>query len=260
MLHSHILIVDDEPGIRLMLREILRDTGHQVTAVASGKDALAQLTQTEFDLALIDLHLGDMNGLSVLQALKAQYPDTVVIILTGYASLETAVEALRNGAHNYLFKPCKTVEIRESVSRALSKRQTLLYQRALLAEAKKNHAVDFPEKSKLNENPDNGRFLQKSDFVFDFMRHIVTFNGELLELSPTEFDILAYLTLQSPRVVSPQELVREIQGHDCDFQQASDIIRYHIYRLRRKLKKQAHNSNAHIRTARGVGYALGNID
>jgi DNA-binding response OmpR family regulator len=87
------------------------------------------------------------------------------------------------------------------------------------------------------------------------MRHVITLDGHLLELSPTELDLMAYLVSEFPRVVSPQELVREVQGYECDLPEARDVVRYHIYRIRRKIK-QATGQSGVIRTVRGVGYAI----
>ena len=107
---ARILVVDDESSIRLFLEETLTNDGHQVVSAVSGEEALVLIAEQSFDLALLDLNLTGIGGMEVLAALRRQSPDTVVIILTAHASLETAVEALRQGAHDYLFKPCKTVQ------------------------------------------------------------------------------------------------------------------------------------------------------
>jgi DNA-binding NtrC family response regulator len=133
MTAARILVVDDEPSIRLIVEDTLTLDGHQVTAVENGEAALALVANQSFDLALLDLVLPGMSGMEVLAALRQQSPDTVVILLTAHASLDTAVKALREGAHDYLFKPCKTVELRESVRQGLLKRQRILEQRRLLS-------------------------------------------------------------------------------------------------------------------------------
>ena len=90
----------------------------------------------------------------------------------------------------------------------------------------------------------------------DFMRHVITLDGHLLELSPTEFDLLAHLVSEAPRVVSPQELVREAQGYESEPWEARDLVRYHIYRVRRKIKATTGRADV-IHTVRGVGYTVG---
>jgi DNA-binding response OmpR family regulator len=120
---TRILVVDDEPGIRFFLEDTLTRDGYQVTAVETGEAAVRAIAVQEFDLALVDLKLTGMGGMEVLAYLRQQSPDTAVILLTAHASLDTAVQALRQGAHDYLFKPCKTVELRESVRTGLLRRQ-----------------------------------------------------------------------------------------------------------------------------------------
>ncbi|MDX1524031.1 MAG: response regulator transcription factor [Anaerolineae bacterium] len=278
-LTGQILIVDDEHSIRFFLKEILTRDGHQVVTVESGEAALQIIEEQEFDLALIDLNLGSMTGIDVLTALRKQSPDTVPIVLTAHASLETSVDALRQGAHDYLFKPCKTVELRESVRRGLLKRDHELQQRHLfgqiqdLASALKT-MQEKPDSELPALSPDtqaagnalspasanaaleeSGRFLQKSGLVVDFLRHVITLDDNLLELSPTEFNLLAYLISEAPRVVPPQELVREVQGYESEQWEASETVRQHVHRIRQKIKEASGRTDI-IRTVRGVGYTI----
>jgi DNA-binding response OmpR family regulator len=263
-----VLVVDDEAGVRFFLEELLTRDGHRVVAVESGEAALAIMETQEFDLALLDLKLKGIGGMEVLAALRQYSPDTVAIMLTGHGSIESAVEALRQGAHDYLFKPCKTVELRESVRHGLLKRQEILQQRHLLHQLEQalDHRInrerplvpsrDLPSPAATGSTREQGRFLQRGGLTIDFMRHVITLNGQLLELSPTEFDLLAHLCSEAPRVVSSQELVREVQGYDSDPIEARDIVRYHIYRIRRKVKKKTNHTDL-IRTVRGIGYTIG---
>jgi DNA-binding response OmpR family regulator len=278
---AKILIVDDEAGIRFAVGETLTRDGYQVTTAESGEAALVCVAAQPFDLVLIDLRLPGVGGMEVLAALRQQSPDTVVIVLTAHASLETAVEALRQGAHDYLFKPCKTVELRESVRRGLLSRRQKLQQRELLQQLEQhlssglqNLRATMTEPSAAADSPrrlegeaaappgdglaeEEGRFLQQGGLIVDLTRHVITLDGQLLELSPTEFNLLAYLASEAPRVVSPQELVREVQGYQSETWEASETVRYHVYRLRQKIK-EATGHAAIIRTVRGVGYTLGN--
>jgi DNA-binding response OmpR family regulator len=277
---ASILVVDDEESIRFFLQELLTRDGYQVAAVESGEAALEQIAVEEFDLALVDLKLKGIGGTEVLAALRQQSPDTAVIMLTGHGSLETAVEALRQGAHDYLFKPCKTVELRESIRTGLLNRQRQLKQRDLLQQLERQLVGSLREvRATIAEQPitpssvaaieqfippslvieelpeEEARFLQRAGLIVDFMRHVITLDGHLLELSPTEFDLLAYLISEAPRVVPPQELVREVQGYDSEQWGARETMRYHIYRIRQKIKTAAGRANV-IRTVRGVGYTI----
>ncbi|HTP07305.1 MAG TPA: response regulator transcription factor [Anaerolineae bacterium] len=246
---STILIVDDEEGIRYFLERFLTREGFQVVTASSGEAALVQLATTEFDVVLLDLKMRGIGGLDVLADLRQRWPATSVIILTAHASLESAVEALRCGAHDYLFKPCRTLDLRESIRSGLVKRRELLQLRQLTS----NSSVPEPPAGSIEPAPAD-RFLQHSGLIVDPIRHIVTLDGMLLELSPTEFDLLAYLVSEAPRVVSPQELIREVQGYATDAAEAAETIRSHMYHIRRKMQTTVGHSVIH--TVRGIGYTL----
>ena len=127
MANSKILVVDDEQSVATTIKAILQLDGNQVTAVTSGKEALDLLRQQEFDVVLTDLRLDDLDGIEILRETQKLWPDTVSIMLTGYASLESAVTALRSGAYDYLIKPSDVDELRATIGRALERRQ--LHQR-----------------------------------------------------------------------------------------------------------------------------------
>jgi DNA-binding response OmpR family regulator len=270
---AKILVVDDEPHIRFFLEKVLTRVGHDVTSVENGQSALKIIQSIEFDLALIDLKLGDISGIDLLSALRQQSPCTSVIVLTGYASLDTAVEALRHGAHDYLFKPTKTVDLRESVRTGLLKREREVRRRRLLTRLEEDLTAslddirntviqDEPEVAQPKSSPqvdpppeERDRFIKRGGLIIDIMRHVITLDGQLLELSPTEFDVLAYLISEAPRVISPEEMVQEVQGYECEPWEARDTVRYHIYRLRNKIEDATGKKDI-IRTVRGVGYGL----
>jgi DNA-binding response OmpR family regulator len=260
----NLLVVDDEDNIRYFLERFFSREGLRVTTAASGEAALALLAQEQFDVMLLDLKMKGMSGLDVLSVVRERWPATTVIVLTAHASLESAVEALRKGAHDYLFKPCKTIDLREAIRTGLIKRQQQLQlqqlqptlapevpasEKALVKEVAKAEGV--PSFDRLE--PDR-RFLQHIGLIVDSIRHIVTIDGVLLELSPTEFDLLAYLVSEAPRVISPQELIREVQGYDSPPAEAAEITRSHMYHIRLKIKSVTQRPI--IRTVRGVGYTL----
>src|SRR4030066_1315766 len=142
---AKILVVDDEESSRFYLREVLERDGHIVTSVDSGEAALQSAQAESFDLAMIDLQLPGIGGMQVLKTLRQSSPNTSIIVLTAHASLETAVEALRQGAPDYLFKPCKTVELRESVASGLLKRQREIRQRHLLSQLERDLSSNLEE-------------------------------------------------------------------------------------------------------------------
>jgi signal transduction histidine kinase len=117
-----VLVVDDEEAVMLTIQGILELDGYEVIATATGEEALELLRTQRFDVILTDLRLEDgIDGLDLLGELRRQSIDAVAIMLTGYASLDSAVKALREGAYDYLFKPCDVLELRMTVSRGLEK-------------------------------------------------------------------------------------------------------------------------------------------
>ena len=123
MAQSKILVVDDEQSVATTIKAILQLDGNEVTAVTTGKEALDLLGKHEFDVVLTDLRLDDLDGIEILRETQKLWPDTVSIMLTGYASLESAVTALRSGAYDYLIKPSDVDELRATVGRGLERRR-----------------------------------------------------------------------------------------------------------------------------------------
>ncbi len=118
-----VLVVDDEESVATTIEAILRLDGHDVTAVTSGTEALRLLNERQFDVVLTDLRLADIDGVDVLREVQRTAPETAAIMLTGYASLESAVAALRSGAYDYLMKPSDVEELRATVNRAIERRE-----------------------------------------------------------------------------------------------------------------------------------------
>src|SRR5204862_6026644 len=102
-----VLFVDDEKSLQEFMRSELPRLGHEVTVCPDGRCALKVLEKSAFDAAILDLRMPGMSGIEVLEHLKKVSPDTEAIMMTGHASMETAVEAMRLGAADYITKPCK---------------------------------------------------------------------------------------------------------------------------------------------------------
>src|SRR6202007_1434470 len=106
-----VLIVDDEPNIRRTLSLQLEGRGHRVRAAGSIEEAKREVAGRRFDLALVDLRLGTGSGLDLMSWLRAEYPELKIVVITAYASIETAVEAMQRGASDYLSKPFGPMEL-----------------------------------------------------------------------------------------------------------------------------------------------------
>lgn len=121
-----VLVVDDENLTRKNLQRVLEKEGYSVVSTQSGVEALELIEKQEFDLILADLKMKTVDGMQLLKESKARYPDTEVIMITAYATVDTAVEAMKEGAYQYLAKPFKLDEVRKIVREALHKRQLTL--------------------------------------------------------------------------------------------------------------------------------------
>ncbi len=255
---AHVMVVDDEAVARVSLAEVLRLEGYHVATAASGEEALSLLSKSDpFDLVVLDLKMPGMDGLEVTEAMQRQSPGTVIILLTAFATLETAIQAIRQGAQDYLLKPCPIPEILESVRKGLTKRQQEQHRQRLVSQLQQTLSkLVTAEGAEIVEevtSPQLSRFIQIRDIVVDRQKHVVMLRGRPLDLTPTEFKILVCLVETPDQVWSPQELVRRAQGYETDAWGARAIVRVHIRRLRKKMEMDPSDPK-YILNVRGVGY------
>ena len=118
-----ILVVDDERDIRDGSERILTRKGYKVTTASNGEEALRYVEETQFAIVLLDLKMPGMDGLEVLRQIRETHPDTLVIVITGYATIETAIEAMKRGAYDFMPKPFKPDQLRIVVDRAIELKQ-----------------------------------------------------------------------------------------------------------------------------------------
>ena len=121
-----ILIADDEPGIRESLADVLVDAGYDAHTAADGAEALAAIGERNFALVVTDLRMPGADGLEVLRKVRELAPQTVVLVMTAHATLDTAVAALREGASDYALKPISFDELLAKISRLLEYRHLTL--------------------------------------------------------------------------------------------------------------------------------------
>jgi DNA-binding response OmpR family regulator len=253
---ANILVVDDEGPNRYSVCKTLQRVGYNVLEAASGEEALEVMEHQNFDVVLTDIRMPPgLDGVELLRRIRAQAPDSIVILMTGFASLTTAVEALRLGAHDYLIKPSSSQDIRQSVSRGVERAHSLRRRRGLL-ESIRNEVFELahaePTTPSSNnvlkaeyQNGDNGRYAEVNGNNAD-----VT-NGTSMQLGP----LTVYPGRYRGRVVPCSELVREVRGYAVDEAEAREVIRPHVSNLRRKLKSSGPNADL-IVNVRGIGYRL----
>ncbi len=229
------LVVDDEAGIRFTLEKTLSRVGHNVTVVGSGEDALEVLRDTPFDLAFLDLNLGGhVDGLRILEAARWRWPNMAVIILTAHGSLDSAMEAIREGVDRYVLKPVTPKELREVVEEVLSQKHE--------------------EVERIQDQTEDPVLLRRGDFVVDLQKHCVSHDKEILDLTAREYDLLVHMMENSYRVISPKELVEVVRGYRPDhIYEARNIIKWYIHRLRQSIEPDPSHP-VHIVNVRGVGY------
>ncbi|MDA8164071.1 MAG: response regulator [Desulfobacteraceae bacterium] len=118
-----VMIIDDEKIVGDMAKLSLEQEGYEVEAFLNGETALARLQGSPFDVVVTDFKMKGIDGLEVLRTVKKLYPKTVVIMITAFANLDVAIEALRDDVHDFFPKPVKIKELKASIQRALEKRK-----------------------------------------------------------------------------------------------------------------------------------------
>ena len=119
MTTARILIVDDDEAIRELLKEFFQDLGYEMTGAANGAEALTVISQHDFDCIISDHVMPDMNGLELLERLREQRKKVPFLMITGYPTIETAVDVMKRGAYDYITKPLQLEDVRIKVERAL---------------------------------------------------------------------------------------------------------------------------------------------
>ncbi|MHB9036503.1 MAG: sigma-54-dependent transcriptional regulator [Armatimonadota bacterium] len=137
-----ILIIDDEAGLRDLMSRLFADAGYDTATAADGASGLDAAKNGDFDLVMLDMSLPKMSGLEVLRGIKEEKPDLPVIMVTAYGSTQTAIEALRLGAYDYITKPFELDELQMVAERALEQRRVIDENRFLRGELKKKYGFD----------------------------------------------------------------------------------------------------------------------
>jgi len=218
-----LLLIEDDAALRLGLARQLEADGYRVDQAADGEDGLFQAREYPVDLAIVDLGLPKLNGLTVVQRLRADGRTIPILILTARGSWQDKVVGLESGADDYLVKPFEYPELAARI-------------KALLRRS-------------LNATSD---VLTLGPITVDFSAQIVKLHGEVMDLTAYEYRVLEFLVRERARVVSKQELSDYLYPHDED--RDSNVLEVLIGRLRRKLDPDG--SLAPIETLRGRGYRL----
>ena len=261
---AHILVVDYEGAIRYSISKTLQRVGYQVSAAASGEEALDMLVEQNFDVVLTDIRMPGLTGVELLARIKEKAPDSIVILMTGYASLGTAVESLRLGAHDYLIKPSSSQDIRQSVARGLERAHNL-HRRRLLLDAIQSNVKELTGGNLDNNHHANalaGRSTAPVQAPVTTMtlgpltifpgRYQIQVGEKSLNLTPTEFDLLRLFLTQPGHAFSRQALIEHGLGYA--YEGLERTVDSHIKNLRKKLERDP--TAPQIETVYGIGYRL----
>jgi DNA-binding response OmpR family regulator len=208
-----ILIVDDEETIRYFLKLELEQQNYEVWDVESGEKALKLLDTHNFDVALLDLRLPGIGGLEVMRRLREKSPESSVIIITAYATLDSAIDALRQGAHDYVLKPFNTRDLLGTIADGVARRG--------------RHVA--PNDAREEE-------LVVGSLRLDMKSLQAHFHDVPLKLTPTELDLLLCFMRMPNTALDSVTLLKTIRGYELSESEARSIVRVHVHRLRQKLE------------------------
>ena len=222
-----LLVVEDEPNIRELLATSLRFAGFEVHTAAQGSTALQLAAEVEPDLLVLDVMLPDMDGFTITRRLRERDQHMPVLFLTARDSVDDKVKGLTVGGDDYVTKPFSLEEV---VARI----------RAIL------------RRSRAEDQADEDRVLTFEDLTLNEDTYEVSRAGRVIEVSPTEFNLLRYLMQNPHRVLSKAQILDHVW--DYDFRGEMGIVESYISYLRRKI--DAEGLPPLIHTKRGVGYVL----
>lgn len=222
---KRILLIEDDAHVSAFVKKGLEENSFSVQVAASGEEGLSLFEQKSFDLVLLDIMLPGISGLEVCARMRT-YSQVPILMLTALGAAENTVLGLNTGADDYLAKPFKFIELTARI-------------RSLL------------RRSEANEHEQSAVFSFESLLINDD-RKAVTFNGNSLSLTSTEYRLLLYLVRNARRVLSRADIIQDVWG--IDFEPGTNVVDVYINYLRRKLEKAGAGKLIH--TITGMGYVL----
>lgn len=221
-----VLMIDDDQNLVQMVKSILEQAGLSVITAADGQDGLRKMYQGRPDLIILDINMPAMDGWTTCARIR-EVSNIPIIMLTGQKEPEEIVRGLDLGADDYILKPFET--------------------NVLMARVRANLRRAAAEPTLFKQN-----VLYSDDYItIDLDEHRVTANGDTVRLTPTEFNLMAYLVDAAPRIVPYRELLENIWGFE--YIDDIDYLRVYIWHLRRKLEPDAKNPT-YIINELGLGY------
>ncbi len=248
-----ILIVDDEKNIRRGLRAVLTKDGHAVQMAASAEEALAVLETFPCEAAVVDICMPGLSGTELLAQIRARWPYTAVILLTGNGTLESAMTAVKEGAYAYLLKPAAPAVIRQTLEEALiaSRQQR---EQALFLESLRSGLRRLEGDTAVTPTPQSvPDYLTLGPLQIDLQAHEVRRDNQPISLTPTEYRLLVTLSDRPGQVLDYQTLVQLTLDYEAEVWEAKELIKRHVFTLRQKIEPDPAQPSL-ILNVRGVGY------
>lgn len=219
---ERILIVEDELKIARLLQLELEYEGYRTKLAHTGMDGLLAFRDEQFDLVLLDVMLPEMTGFEVLKRIRATDEWTPVLLVTAKSSVKDKVEGLDLGATDYITKPFEMEEVFARIRSALRR---------------------------ASSNKEQG--VQIGGLVVDEARHEVKVEGQVVQLTPREFELLAYFVKNPNIVLTREQILDAVWGYD--YYGDTNVVDVYVRYVRKKIEMENHT---YIQTVRGVGYVL----
>ena len=230
---ARVLVVDDEAHVCSSIDRALSLRGYSVDEATSGLEALELLRDNAYDVLILDIRMPGIGGIDVMQRAKELQPHLIVLILTGHASLDSAIAAVKAHAADYLRKPVSLHDLARRIRKLLD------------------------ERGPMEDEPSEETYLKAGGVALDEKKCRVRVGDQRvwIELTPTETDILGCLMRNQGDVLSCGELANMALGYRVERKEARRLIRPHISRLRQKIEKDSSQPDW-IRTVFRRGYVF----
>jgi len=233
-----VLLVDDEPSIVTLLAFNLEKDGYEVTTATDGAEGYRLAISNHFDFIILDLMLPSMDGMDICKRLRQEKFDTPIMILTAKDDELEKIIGLELGADDYMTKP-------------FSPREVLARMKAILRRTNKAVPAEPVATAQPEPTEDETEKIEVGEITIFPQLYEVHVAGELIEVTPKEFELLLYMAKRANRILSREQLLNAIWNFD--YAGETRIVDVHISHLREKIEKDTKNPQ-YIRTVRGFGY------
>lgn len=258
---KEILIVDDEENILTLLEYNLVQAGYSVDKTGNGMDAFRKIQQTPYDFIILDIMLPEMDGIDICRRIRKEGIQTPVLMLTAKTDEYDKIIGLELGADDYMVKPFSPREVVARIKAIFRRTEHKQGSSKSNEDGYYKHSnfewsdLDFTlmndHSVQVLNNEDDSKTIRLGKIEIHTNRYEVKVNGELIEITPKEFDLLVYLALRKGRVLSREQLLSSVW--DFDYEGETRIVDVHISHLREKIESDTKKPE-YIKTVRGFGY------